>query len=480
MSSTTMPLAATAGDAFAAELRDTLGPGALLHGEAAGPHLVDVLGYTGRAAAVVLPRDTAEVAAVLGAASRHGVRLVPQGNRTGLVGGALPDGSGRQVALSLSRMRRLRELDPLNRSVTVEAGMALSELNRTAAAHRLQLPVDLGSDPSIGGLIGANAGGSRLLKYGDTRRNVLGLEVVVPDAHGGPGRVLDLLRPLRKHNAGVDLKQLFIGTGGAFGVITAASVALQRAEQSTDTTFIALPDYAAASRVLDAFEQDFGDLLCAFEVMSSASLEAVTEAFPALRHPLPAPFAQCYALVEVASAMPGLDSLLAERRDALLARLHADGLVLDAAPGHTEAFWRLRDALPEAIARQGAVLSFDVSFPRSRLAAFREHVVDWLRRAHPLLRVYDFGHFGDGGCHLVVSIPSAHAAAYGIARTVQLRGALYELAARHDGCFSAEHGVGPLNAAFYRKHVDAAAQALAAGLQTATDPLAVLGRFRYG
>ncbi|MBX9297706.1 FAD-binding oxidoreductase [Chromobacterium vaccinii] len=470
-------LAPAAGlDAFLAEAAALLPPDALLRGDACAPYQADASSCRGQAAAVLLPSDASAVSALLRAAVRHRARLVPQGNLSGLVGGAVPDGSGRQVALSLARMRRLRAIDPLNRSAVAEAGMPLSELNRQLEPHNLWLPIDVGSDPAVGGLVGANTGGSRLLRHGDVRRNLLGLEVVLADEQGS---VLDLTAPLRKNNAGIDLKQLFVGSGGALGVVTAASWDLKRRDASTLTLFAALPGREEALAALDACEQRFGEMLSAFEVMGTPALAVTLRHFPALRHPLADAGAGCYALVEIASAMPGLDALLRERAEALLAGLHQRGLVADAAFARPEALWPLRDSLPLALAAEGLPLSFDVGLPRSRLPAFHAAAERWLAAEHPALRLYDFGHFGDGGCHLIALLPREHAASYGPAKLAVLKSGLYRLVAEHGGSFSAEHGVGPLNAAFYRKFADAGAQRLAAGLQRLLDPAAALGRHRY-
>jgi len=188
-------------DAFLAEVAEVLGQASLLTGADCAPYEIDVAHCRGKAAAVVIPCDTHAVSALMRIAVRHRIRLVAQGNRSGLVGGAVTDNSGKQVIVSLSRMRQVREIDPLNRTVIVEAGTLLSALNRTLETHSLYFPIDIGSDPAIGGLIGANAGGSRLLKHGDVRHNLLGIEVVLAD---GDGTVVQLLAPLRKNNTGLD------------------------------------------------------------------------------------------------------------------------------------------------------------------------------------------------------------------------------------------------------------------------------------
>ena len=462
--------------AFLAEVAEHLGLASLLTGDACAPYETDVMQYRGRAAAVVIPQDTQAVSTLMRLAVRHRIRLVAQGNRSGLVGGAVTDNSGKQVIVSLSRMRQVREIDPLNRTVIVEAGALLSELNRKLETHSLYFPIDIGSDPAIGGLIGANAGGSRLLKHGDVRHNLLGIEVVLADDNG---TVVQLLAPLRKNNTGLDLKQLFVGTGGAFGIITAATLELQRIDQSTQSVFVALPDHATALEVLQAFEEHFGDLLCAFEVISEAALAITLRNFPTLRHPFGQSSARCYALIEIASSMPGLHALFAERTEQVLEQLYESARVVDAVLGHSSSFWPLRDNLPLAIASEGIPLSFDVAFSRSRLVAFREQAAQWLQHEHPLLQLYDFGHFADGGCHLIVLVPHAHIAQYGIARLVAVRSGIYRLVSENGGSFSAEHGVGPVNAAYYSKHTTPKVQEISRAMQQLMDQQAVLGRYRY-
>lgn len=462
--------------AFLTEVAEVLGQTSLLTGTACAPYEIDVAQCRGKAAAVVLPRDTHAVSALMRIAVRHRIRLVAQGNRSGLVGAAVTDNSGTQVIVSLSRLRRVREIDPLNRTVIVDAGVLLSELNRQLEPHSLCFPIDVGSDPAIGGLIGANAGGSRLLKHGDVRHNLLGIEVVLAD---GDGTVVQLLAPLRKNNTGLDLKQMFVGTGGAFGIITAATLELKRIDQSTQSMFVALPDHGTALEVLHAFELQFGDLLCAFEVISEAALAITLRNFPTLRHPFSQSSASCYALIEIASSMPGLHTMFAQRTEQVLEALYESGRVLDAVLGNTNSFWPLRDNLPLAIAKEGIPLSFDVAFSRSQLVAFRDQAAQWLAQEHPLLQLYDFGHFADGGCHLIVLVPHAHIAQYGIAKIVAVRSGIYKRVSENGGCFSAEHGVGPMNAAYYSKYTTPEVQHISRAMQQLMDPQAVLGRYRY-
>lgn len=447
-----------------------------LDGAACEPYATDVARYGGVPLGVARPASTADVRALVRVAVAHRIALVAQGARTGLVGAAVPDRSGTQCVVSFERMCAVRGFDPSNRSITVDAGVRLSDINRVAGEAGLCVPIDLGSDPAAGGLVGANAGGSRLIKYGDVRRHVLGIEVVLADE---AGTVIDALAPLRKRNAGFDVAQCFIGANGANGLVTAVSFALAPLERSSCAAFVAFASYDAALAGLLAFERAFGEMLSAFEFMSAAAVGCVAAAFPALRAPFDASAAACYALVEIATGMPGLDALLEERTVATLDALASERRVLDAACAPAERFWRIRDALPVAVAQDGVPLSFDVSFPRGALAGFVADAEQWLAAAHPALRCHAFGHFGDGGCHLVVSIPHTEAERYGPLQQVALRGALYDRVVRAGGCFSAEHGVGPVNIAYYRKHVPAAHRQLAGAVQHAIDPLGLVGRVRY-
>jgi FAD/FMN-containing dehydrogenase len=432
--------------------------------------------YGGAAACVLLPATRDDVGEIVRLAHEHRVTLVAQGARTGLVGAAVPDATRTQCVLSLEKLDRVIAFDRANRSVTAEAGMRLSALEGFLADHDLQFPIDIGSDPTLGGLVATNAGGSRLVRYGDVRRNVLGLEAVLADRYGTR---IDALAPLRKNNTGIDLKQLFIGAGGALGVVTAVSLELRARERSSSAFFVALSSYEAAAQTLLAFEDTFGDLLCAFEFLAAETLAATLEAFPDLRAPLPLDSGRCFALVEVATAMGGLDAFLLEKSADLLEHLSRAGLVRNAAMDAATHFWRVRDAVPLALAKLGLPLSFDVAFSRVGLVPFLAEVREWLGHAHPLLSAHVFGHFGDGGAHLVLLVPDGARESYTPVKTALLRSEVYRIVCRHGGSFSAEHGIGPANFAYYRKLMPASLRRVTAQLQAALDPERVLGRCRY-
>lgn len=462
--------------AFIADLRRQLPELQILIGDDCDDFAMDVMQWRGKAALVAMPSSVEDVQALVRLAYLYHIQLVPQGARTGLVGAAIPDMSGRQCVVSMRRMPKVISFDAPNRSITVGAGMPLSELNEFLAEHDLHFPIDLGSDPTIGGLIATNAGGSRLLKYGDVRHNVLGLKVVLADVHG---TVLDMLRPLHKNSSGPDLKQLFIGTGGAMGIITSASLMLKQQERSRLATFMELPDYASVSAAMLAFESAFGEMLSAFEFIDVPAFHSVAAAFPDIVMPRIDVETRCLALVEIACSMPGLDALLEQRCTEVLQALCASGLVLNASFGAAERFWKIRDSLPLAVVKDATPLAFDVSFLRSVLPVFLADVDTWLASRHPDLKSYAFGHFGDGGCHLIVAIPHIALPSYSAMKQIALRSAIYDFVDKHGGSFSAEHGIGPSNIAYYRKFTSPPVRAVNGIVQSALDPRGLLGRCKY-
>ncbi|MDP9043677.1 MAG: FAD-binding oxidoreductase [Pseudomonadota bacterium] len=463
-------------DVFQEQIRCELGPALIRTGVECAPYDRDALRRTGRARCVLLPRTREQVSAMLRIAHGCRVGVIAQGARTGLVGAALADASATQCVLSCDRLTRVIDVDTANRSITVEAGMRLSALQTLLAPHGLHLPIDIGSDPSLGGLVASNAGGSRLLKHGGVRRHVLGLEVVLADERGTR---VDWLGPLRKNNVGFDTKQLFIASGGSLGVITAVSFDLARRDCSSAAFLVALRDLDAAGPALEAFETAFGDLLAAFEFIDAPSLAQVLRRADRARAPLPLHAGSCHVLVEATSSMPGLDAVLRERGIDVLERLTAQGHTTNAVVDAAADFWRLRHALPAALGGHGMALAFDLGFPRAELVPFIGTVKTWLHSAHPALASYAFGHFGDGGVHLVVRVPPGEVDAYPSARRQALQAAVYALAHRHHGAFSAEHGVGPANFHVYRALTSPVSQRLDGLVQGVFNPRRLLGRCRY-
>ena len=351
----------------------------------------------GKALAAVRPASTDDVARTLALASERGVRVVPQGANTGLVGGSTPDASGDMLVLSLERLDRRLDIDPVDRTVTAGGGVRLSQLDAALAEQGLLFPIDLGADPTVGGMVATNAAGTRVLRYGDLRQNLLGAEVVLAD-----GTVLDLMTALRKNNTGLDVKQLFVGTAGVFGVVTQAVLRVAPRPAQRATALVGAADGAAALRLLAHLERGVGDVFTAFEVISDAALAPVFRYQPRLRNPFAAGLPPYTVLVELSTTLPAeavaLDDLLETTLGALFEG-DEEGFT-DVFPGKPADLWEIRHHVSESHRHEGEVLGFDISVPRSSMAAFVEAARALLAPDHPYIRVCDFGHWGDGGVHL--------------------------------------------------------------------------------
>jgi FAD/FMN-containing dehydrogenase len=397
--------------------------------------------YAGRPAAVVRPGSTAEVAAVVTAAHEAGVALVPQGGNTGMCGGAVPDDSGNQLVVSLTRMRAVRAVDPVGQTITVEAGAVLAEVQAAAARVDRLFPLSLGSEGSctVGGTIATNAGGTAVLRYGMMRTLVLGLEVVLPD-----GRVWDGLRSLRKDNTGYDLKQLFIGAEGTLGVVTAAVLALHPATPSRATAWVALRDVAAAAELLAVLREHAGDRLTTWELVSRTARDLVVA--QGVTDPLATP-ADWFGLVELAGpAGADVDAAL----EAALGAAVEAGLVLDAAvagsPTQRTGLWALRERISEAQETLGPTVKHDVSVPITGLAGLVERTGPAVEGALPGTRPIIYGHVGDGNLHYNLSRPAGLPAEEFLAHGPSLTRVVYDQVAAAAGSISAEHGLGSAKA----------------------------------
>lgn len=428
----------------------------------------------GHARCIARPADTAEVAAVVRLCGEHGARLLAQGANTGLVAASNPDPSGAMVVLSLERCNRTLELDLASRSVLVDGGVLLSQLNEALRPHGLWFPVDLGADPQLGGMVATNTGGTRLLKYGDVRHNLLGAEVVL-----GDGRVLSSLHRLRKNNTGLDWKQVFVGTSGVFGIVTRAVLAVAPLPAQRATALVGCRDGAAVLALLAALEAGTGDLLSAFEVMSAGALAAVYEHLPGSRRP----FAQLpgySVLVELSSQLPAAVLALPDVLEQALAG-HAEAAgaaVVDVALHDAEGFWGLRHHISESLRSAGKMLAFDISVPRSALPEFTQAVAALLAAEYAFVRLCDYGHWGDGGTHLNLVWREASAPA-GSEWVGVLQQRIYDLAVqRFQGSYSAEHGVGPHNQRSYDRYTAPEVKALCAVLGQFADPGRRLGTVR--
>ena len=428
--------------ALAARLGAALGEAHVLAGESEmAPFLLDQRGwYRGRARLVVRPGSTAEVAETVRLCRAAGVGIVPQGGNTGLVGGSVPDESATQLVLCLSRLNRVREIDPVDFTMTVEAGCILAAVQQAAEQAGMLFPLSLAAEGScqIGGNLSSNAGGTAVLRYGNARDLVLGLEVVLAD-----GRVWNGLRRLRKDNTGYALKHLFVGAEGTLGIITAAVLKLFPRPRSRETAFVAVASPRAALHLLAQLRTASGDNVTTFEYLNRACLELAVAHVDGNRDPFAAPHAH-YVLLELSGGSGGgeLRAALEQTLAEALERGEVVDAVLAESGAQAAALWKLRETLPEGIRARGVTVPHDVSVPVSRMADFLERAGAAVAGLAPDLLVCAFGHVGDGNLHFNLSVPRSHAAQ----RVAECQQAatriVYDIASELDGSFSAEHGVG--------------------------------------
>jgi len=429
----------------------------------------------GRALAVVRPGSTAEVAAVVRACAAAGAGIVPQGGNTGLVLGSIPDDSGTQVVLSLSRLRTVRELDAANLTMTVEAGCLLHEVQQAAAGAGLLFPLSLASEGSctIGGNLASNAGGTQVLRYGNARDLCLGLEVVT-----AAGEVWDGLGGLRKDNTGYDLRNLFIGSEGTLGIITAATLKLFPPPAATHTAWLAVPSMARALDLLALARRRMGDGLTGFEVMSAEAITLLARRFPQLRIPLaPAGEAGCCVLLEAGTDDAG--GAAQARFEALLAEAAAAGCASDAVPAgslaQARAFWQLRESIPAAQAAEGLNIKHDIALPVSAIPAFLADCGARLAGAVPGARRVVFGHLGDGNLHYNVQAPEGvDAAAFLRDEETRVNGIVHDAVAAHGGSISAEHGIGALKRDLLPRYKSPVALDMMRAIKHALDPMGLM------
>ncbi len=394
----------------------------------------------GQALAVARPADAEGVAAVLRLCRAARVPVVPQGGNTGLMGGATPDASGQAVVLSLGRLNRVLGIDTDNDTITVQAGCVLAQVQEAASQAGRLFPLSLGSEGSctIGGNLATNAGGTQVLRYGNARELTLGLEVVTAE-----GEVWNGLRGLRKDNTGYSLRDLYIGSEGTLGVITAATLKLYPKPAEQGSALAGLPSIEAALAFLSLARRRLGAQLTAFELIGRPVLELVARHVPDQPQPLPALAQPWYALLEVSANEAGAADALQRLAEAAL----GEGLLEDAAIAHSlqqaAAFWRLRDeAIGLAQARDGGNVKHDISVPVSRIPAFLQGAAQALRALDPGLRPMAFGHLGDGNLHYNVSHDPAGPVARLFANEARIHDLVHAQAHAQGGSISAEHGIG--------------------------------------
>ncbi len=464
---------ALADDGLLERLRAIVGPANVLQADA------DTLSYlreprnlyVGRSRCVVRPKTRDEVSAVLRLCHEMRTPVVPQGGNTGLVGGQTPDGEGRAIVLSLTRLDALREIDPVTNTLTVEAGMTLHAARAEAERAGREFPMWLASAGSctIGGNLSTNAGGVNVIAHGNTRDLVNGIEVVLAD-----GRVLSNLSKLRKDNTGYDLKHLFIGAEGTLGVITAAVLKLVPRPRSIATAFVGLGNPAAALALLGRARDACGSKIRAFELIPRLALDFVIGSTAGARDPLAAPH-PWYVLVELAAAS---EEALDENLSDVLAQAIEDGLAADAALAaslaQAEAFWVLRENISDAQKHFGGSIKHDISVPIASVPDFLDAVAPAVTRAVPGARLCAFGHLGDGNIHCNVQQPvDADKAAF-LARWAEVNEIVHGIAASFGGSISAEHGIGQLKRDLLPRVKDPVALATMRAIKAALDPRGLL------
>jgi FAD/FMN-containing dehydrogenase len=424
--------------------------------------------WRGKALCVVRPGNTAEVAAVVRVCVERGLSLVPQGGNTGLVGGGVPDESGTQVLLSLTRLNRVRGLDAANLTITVEAGCVLQAVQEAAAAQGLMFPLSLAAEGSctIGGNLATNAGGTQVLRYGNTRALCLGLEVVTAD-----GQVWDGLTGLRKDNTGYDLRDLFVGSEGTLGIITAATMVLVPQPAAITTALAAVASVRDAVALLELSRARLGAGLTGFEMMGRFSLDLVARHFPAL--PTPLPEAPWTVLLEQ-SDNEG-EAQARQRFESLLGDAIERGLVQDAVVAESLAqsrgLWHVRESIPLAQSEEGLNVKHDIALPVSAIADFVEQTDAALRRRFPGVRLVNFGHLGDGNLHYnVQAAAGADARQFLTDNEHAVNTIVYDAVQRHGGSISAEHGVGQLKREEIVERKSPVALALMRRIKQALDP----------
>ena len=437
-------------DALAVELAAAVGADGVATERADVERYEDGWRYgKGRARLVCKPRTTEQVSAVVRICRSHGAAVHPIGGNTGLVAASNPDASGEMVVVSLERLNSRVDIDLADGTVTVDGGVLLSQLNEALGAHGRTFPIDLGADPQVGGMVATNTGGSRLVRYGDVRANLLGVEVVLPD-----GTVWSDLKRLRKNNTGLDAKQLFVGTSGAYGIVTGAVLKTWPRPRQVAGALVCATSGQAVVDLLAALEPRCGEFLTAFEAMSKNAVAAVLSHGSLDRDPFSGSPPAYAVLVELSSAVPEatldleevLGEALAEEMEA------AEGSIDDVVLGDVQDFWHIRHQISESLREEGTVLGLDVSVPRSSMAAFTDEVTAELATSHPKVTVADFGHWGDGGSHLNLVWPTG-APDVDAALKKELQAHIYGVCVnRFGGSYSAEHGVGPHNIDAYRAY----------------------------
>jgi FAD/FMN-containing dehydrogenase len=437
--------------------------------EALAPFLTDWRNiYRGRARAAVLPGTVEDVQAIVRLACQHRVPIVPQGGNTGLSGGATADDSGNAIVLSLKRLTRVRTIDPLNNSMVAEAGCILADLQQAASSADRLFPLSLAAEGTcqIGGNLATNAGGINVLRFGNARELCLGLEIVLPD-----GTLVSHLDALRKDNTGYDLKQMFIGSEGTLGIITAATLKLFPKPVARATAIVALTDLDVAPSLLAHCRAGLADQLVSFELLPRFGIELGLRVVPGLSWPLDS-LPDWSILIEANTSSTSFD-LRTAMENTLAAALEA-GEIADAAVASSEAqslaMWRLREGIVEGQHQSGANIKHDVSVPVAKVPAFMKAGFEAVHSAWPQARLLAFGHLGDGNIHFNLVQPEDESKERFLARTEAMNRIVHDVIARFGGSISAEHGIGQLRRAELQHRKPAAELDLMRKIKRLIDP----------
>ncbi|MBS0234264.1 MAG: FAD-binding oxidoreductase [Proteobacteria bacterium] len=428
--------------------------------------------YTGKTPVVLRPGSTDEVSRILALAYAEGIAIVPQGGNTGLVGGQIPSNDGNEIVLSLARLKNVRNVDAVGGTMVVEAGVTLTEAQNAAKAAGRLFPLSLASEGSaqIGGVLATNAGGTAVVAYGNARSLTLGLEAVLAD-----GRVWNGLRRLKKDNTGYDLRDLFIGSEGTLGVITAACLKLFPIPAERETAIVAFKTPEAALKLFRRAEAEAGQSLTAFEFWADRAQEFALTYMPHLRDPFTDQY-PWYALIELSHG--GSGARAANTIEPLLTSAHGQGLILDAAIARSlrqaEDFWRLRDAFSEAQKGAGGSIKHDISVPIARIPDFLRRAADVVERIAPGARPVPFGHFGDGNLHYNVSQPERADRTMFLALWDPMSDAIFELVTELGGSISAEHGIGQMKRDVLKRYKSAIELDVMRAIKQALDPKGIL------
>lgn len=444
----------------------------VLQGDEAAPYLTDWRGrFTGRAQAVVRPANTQEIAEVVKLCARYEVPMVTQGGNTGLCGGATPSNKGDAVLILTTRLNHILNVDTVNDTITVQAGCILQQVQEAAAKQDRLFPLSLGAEGSctIGGNLATNAGGTQVLRYGNARDLVLGVEVVTPE-----GEILNGLRGLRKDNTGYDLRNLYVGSEGTLGIITAATLKLYPQPVAECTALVAFETLEDALYMLNYARKGFGSKLEGFELMSDYCLKIVNECFPEQTLPLSLDY-PWYALIQMADS--DSEEQARDTFQRVLESAFEDDIIQDAVLAESlqqaNDLWHMRESIPLAEAIVGQGIKNDISVPISRIAPFVDDTNTALQSWFPGVRHIIFGHLGDGNLHYNIGAPIGEEEGF-LAKQDEAFKIVFDSVTDYDGSISAEHGIGQLKKDMLPDYKDEVEISVMRKIKRALDPLGLM------